>query len=103
MIEMGPHAGADGGNIIAQGSLDEIEKNSNSQIAPFLTNSEKIIIRDKSGETFENGSISIKTSEIHNVKPLDIEIPKGKLTAVTGVSGSGKTTLLLEALYPAVK
>ena len=103
MIEMGPHAGADGGNIIAQGSLDEIENNSNSQIAPFLTNSEKIIIRDKSGETFENGSISIKTSEIHNVKPLDIEIPKGKLTAVTGVSGSGKTTLLLEALYPAVK
>lgn len=103
MIEMGPHAGADGGNIIAQGSLDEIENNSNSQIAPFLTNSEKIIIRDKSGETFENGSISIKTSEIHNVKPLDIQIPKGKLTAVTGVSGSGKTTLLLEALYPAVK
>ena len=103
MIEMGPHAGADGGNIIAQGSLDEIENNSNSQIAPFLTNSEKIIIRDKSGETFENGSISIKTSEIHNVKPFDIEIPKGKLTAVTGVSGSGKTTLLLEALYPAVK
>ena len=103
MIEMGPEAGADGGNIIAQGSLDEIENNSNSQIAPFLTNSEKIIIRDKSGETFENGSISIKTSEIHNVKPLDIQIPKGKLTAVTGVSGSGKTTLLLEALYPAVK
>jgi len=103
MIEMGPHAGADGGNIIAQGSLDEIENNSNSQIAPFLTNSEKIIIRDKSGETFENGSITIKTSEIHNVKPLDIQIPKGKLTAVTGVSGSGKTTLLLEALYPAVK
>lgn len=103
MIEMGPEAGADGGNIIAQGSLEEIENDSNSQIAPFLTNSEKIIIRDKSGETFENGSISIKTSEIHNVKPLDIQIPKGKLTAVTGVSGSGKTTLLLEALYPAVK
>ena len=103
MIEMGPHAGADGGNIIAQGPLDEIKNNNSSQIAPFLTNSEKIIIRDKSGEIFENGSINIKTSEIHNVKSLDVEIPKGKLTAVTGVSGSGKTTLLLEALYPAVK
>ena len=103
MIEMGPNAGADGGNIIAQGSLSKIMDNDSSQIAPFLSNSENIIIRDKSGEIFENGSINIKTSEIHNVKPLDVEIPKGKLTAVTGVSGSGKTTLLLEALYPAVK
>ena len=103
MIEMGPHAGADGGNIIAQGSIDEITNDSSSQIGPFLTNSEDIIIRDKSGETFENGFIGIKTNEIHNVKPMDVQIPKGKLTAVTGVSGSGKTTLLLEALYPAVK
>ena len=103
MIEMGPHAGADGGNIIAQGHLDEIKDNSSSQIGPFLTNSEEIIIREKSDEIFENGSINIKTSEIHNVKPLNVEIPRGKLTVVSGVSGSGKTTLLLEALYPAVK
>ncbi|MEE0901287.1 MAG: ATP-binding cassette domain-containing protein [Methanobrevibacter sp.] len=103
MIELGPTAGADGGNIIAQGTLDEIKANESSQIAPFLSNSEKIIIRDKSGDVFENGVIGIKTSEIHNVKPMDVQIPKGKLTVVTGVSGSGKTTLLLEALYPAVK
>ena len=103
MIELGPTAGADGGNIIAKGSLDEIINNNSSQIAPFLSNSEKIIIRDKSGEIFENGEISIKTSRIHNVKEMNVEIPKGKLTVVTGVSGSGKTTLLLEALYPAVK
>lgn len=103
MIEMGPRAGADGGNIIAQGNLNEIKNNHSSQIAPFLTNSEKIIIRNKSDDIFENGSVKIKTSEIHNVKPLDVEIPKGKLTVVSGVSGSGKTTLLLEALYPAVK
>ena len=103
MIEMGPRAGADGGNIITQGPLSEIEDDPASQIGPFLTNSEKIIIRDKSEDIFENGEISIRTSEIHNVKGLDVRIPKGKLTVVSGVSGSGKTTLLLEALYPAVK
>lgn len=103
MIEMGPHAGADGGNIIAQGTIDEINHSKTSQIAPFLTNSEKIIIRKNNGDIFENGSISIRTNKIHNVKEMDINIPKGKLTVVSGVSGSGKTTLLLEALYPAVK
>ena len=103
MIELGPAAGADGGNIIAKGSMDEIMNDSSSQIAPFLTNSEKIVIRDKTGDIFENGAIRIKTDEIHNVKGMDVKIPKGKLTAVSGVSGSGKTTLLLEALYPAIK
>ena len=103
MIELGPTAGAEGGNIIAKGTLDEIKTSEVSQISPFLTNSEKIIIRDKSGDIFENGEIKIKTSEIHNVKPMNVKIPKGKLTVVSGVSGSGKTTLLLEALYPAVK
>ena len=103
MIEMGPHAGLDGGNVIAKGTLDEIKKNSKSQIAPFLTNAEKIIVRDKSEDIFENGSIEIKTDQIHNVLPMDVKIPRGKLTVVSGVSGSGKTTLLLEALYPAVK
>ena len=103
MIELGPNAGADGGSIIAKGSLDEIVNNPSSQIAPFLTNSEKIIIRDKSDNIFENGEIEIKTSEIHNVKEMAIKIPKGKLTVVSGVSGSGKTTLLLESMYPAIK
>ena len=103
MIELGPAAGADGGNIISKGSMDEIMNDSSSQIAPFLTNSEKIVIRDKTGDIFENGAIRIKTDEIHNVKGMDVKIPKGKLTAVSGVSGSGKTTLLLEALYPGIK
>ncbi|MDO5859661.1 ATP-binding cassette domain-containing protein [Methanobrevibacter sp.] len=103
MIELGPAAGADGGNIIAEGTLDEIVDDSASQIAPFITNSENVIVRDKSGDIFQNGEIRIKTSQIHNVKEMDIKIPKSRLTVVSGVSGSGKTTLLLEALYPAVK
>ena len=103
MVELGPAAGADGGNIIAEGTLDEIIENDDSQIAPFLSNSENVIIRDKSGDVFENGAIDIRTTEVHNVKPMDVQIPRGKMTVVTGVSGSGKTTLLLESLYPAVK
>ena len=103
MVELGPAAGAEGGNIIAEGTLDEIIGDSSSQIVPYLTNSEKIIIRDKPSDVFESGEISIRTSQIHNVREMDIKIPKSKLTVVTGVSGSGKTTLLLEALYPAVK
>ena len=103
MIEMGPRAGQDGGNIISHGSMYEIKQNPSSQIAPFLTNSEDIVIRDKSEDIFENGFIEIKTDKIHNVLPINVKIPKGKLTVVSGVSGSGKTTLLLEALYPSVK
>ena len=102
MVELGPTAGADGGNIIAEGNLDEIIENEDSQIAPFLSNSENVIIRDKSGDVFENGSVDIRTTDVHNVKPMDVQIPRGKMTVVTGVSGSGKTTLLLESLYPAV-
>ena len=103
LIELGPAAGSDGGNIIAEGKIDEIIEDSSSQIAPFLLNREKIIIRDKSDDIFGDGEIRIRTSQIHNVKEMDIGIPKSKLTVVSGVSGSGKTTLLLEALYPAVK
>ena len=105
MIELGPYAGHNGGNIIAKGTIDEISNNINSLIAGFITNEEKTIIRNKSKKEnlFEFGSIDLSTNEIHNVKPLDVKIPKGKLTVVSGVSGSGKTTMLLESLYPAVK
>ena len=105
MIEMGPKAGHQGGNIIAQGSIREIESNNDSLIGKFLSKQEKIIIREKSNkeDLFEYGEIELSTNEIHNVKPLNVKIPKGKLTVVSGVSGSGKTTMLLESLYPAIK
>lgn len=54
-------------------------------------------------ELFAQGRIHLETSAIHTVKPLELELPKGRLTVVTGVSGSGKTTLILESLVPALQ
>ncbi len=105
LIEMGPGAGAEGGQIIAEGTIPEITKNPDSVIAPFL--SDKISLsssnRSSDKQLFEKGSISLSTGRIHTVKPLEVQLPKGRLTVVTGVSGSGKTTLILESLVPALE
>ena len=105
MIEIGPEAGAKGGEIIAKGTIEDIIKNRNSIIGPYLSDKEKVNIRKKVNkeDIFKLGKISLSTDSIHTVKPLSIEIPKGRLTTVTGMSGSGKTTLILESLYPAIK
>lgn len=105
IIEMGPKAGVDGGYVIAQGTISDIEKNKDSIIGGFLSGKEKVIVRSRSKkeDIFENGKIHLSTSYIHTVKPLEIDIPKGKLTVVTGVSGSGKTTMVLESLVPAIE
>lgn len=105
IIEMGPKAGVDGGYVIAQGTISDIEKNKDSIIGGFLSGKEKVIVRGRSKkeDIFENGKIHLSTGCIHTVKPLEIDIPKGKLTVVTGVSGSGKTTMVLESLVPAIE
>ena len=105
IIELGPVAGAQGGHIIAQGSVESLSENPQSQIGPFFKNKTRRASRKlTSGEKlFEFGSIDLTTDSIHTVKPLKVQIPKGKLTVVTGVSGSGKTTLILESLVPALK
>ncbi len=104
MIEMGPEAGAGGGLVIAQGTIPEIEQNKNSMIGAFLAGKADIrrqrVNRDK---MFALGTIHLATDAIHTVKPLNVDIPKGRLTVVTGVSGSGKTTLILESLVPALE
>lgn len=105
LIEMGPQAGANGGRIIAEGSINDIEKNKNSLIGPFLSDKKETKLRKRpsSKEMFAGGSICLSTGPIHTVKPLNVNIPKGRLTVVTGVSGSGKTTLVLESLVPALE
>lgn len=104
IVEMGPQAGAGGGHVIAQGTIAEIEANPASQIGPFLAG--KAAAKRKScaqkQELFADGTIHLATAQIHTVKPLEIDIPKGRLTVVTGVSGSGKTTMVLESLVPAL-
>lgn len=105
MIEMGPGAGSDGGNVVAQGTVKDIEDCEDSKIGPFLSGKEsvKARVKIKDEELFINGKIAMETKAIHTVKPLKVEIPKGRLVVVTGVSGSGKTTMVLESLIPALQ
>ena len=105
LIEMGPVAGAEGGHVIAQGTVDEVAANPSSRIAPFLADNVSARIRERVAEpqVFDLGRIRMTTSQLHTVKPLDVDIPRGRLVAVTGVSGSGKTTMVLESLIPALK
>lgn len=104
LVEMGPQAGTGGGHVIAQGTIAEIEANPVSQIGPFLAGKAAAKRRNRSAkeELFADGTIHLATAQIHTVKPLEIDIPKGRLTVVTGVSGSGKTTMVLESLVPAL-
>ncbi len=137
MIEMGPGAGADGGQVIAQGTVEEIESSPVSRIGPFLSGAASVTVgnectagtgtaqndhlsgaiksvcganAEKSGlhntgnnDLFAKGTIAMRTAAIHTVKPLEVRIPKGRLTVVTGVSGSGKTTMVLESLIPGLQ
>ena len=105
IIEMGPEAGAKGGHVIAQGSVSTIEADHASQIGPFLSGAAESKLRAcaEKEDLFANGRIHLSTNRVHTVKPLEVDIPKGRLTVVTGVSGSGKTTMVLESLIPALE
>ena len=105
IIEMGPGAGADGGTVIAQGTVAELVSDVNSKIGPYLsgTRRERLRPQGSAKELFARGTIRLSTDAIHTVRPLEVRIPKGRLTVVTGVSGSGKTTLILESLIPALE
>ncbi len=105
LIELGPEAGAGGGTIIAQGPLPEVENDPNSRIGGFLSGKTVINLRRQipMDEMFTLGRIHLSTGQIHTVRPLKVDFPKGRLIAITGVSGSGKTTMVLESLIPALE
>ncbi len=105
LIELGPGAGADGGTILAQGPLEKVKADPASKIGGFLSGKREIKLRDPvlPGEMFAFGTIHLSTDQIHTVRPLEADFPRGRLTVVTGVSGSGKTTLVLESLIPALE
>ena len=105
IVEMGPQAGAKGGHVIAEGTVRDICENTASQIGAFLSGKAETKLREvcEPGGLFSAGTIHLSTSQIHTVKPLEADIPKGRLTVVTGVSGSGKTTMVLESLVPALE
>ncbi len=105
IIEMGPEAGAKGGYVITKGSIPQIIADKASMIGPFLAGTANTRIRRpvEENEIFAQGKLHLSTDQIHTVKPLEVDIPKGRLTVVTGVSGSGKTTMVLESLIPGLE
>ena len=103
LVEMGRGAGADGGTVIAEGTIHDIEKNPDSVIGPYLSGAEADGNQAKYKADFSDGIIHMETGPIHTVKSLNVDIPKHRLTVITGVSGSGKTTLVLESLIPALE
>lgn len=105
LIEMGPGAGEHGGQVLTQGTVKDTMGDPASLIGPFLSGKEPSVIRQRAEReaVFEKGRLHLSTSPLHTVRALELELPKGRLIAVTGVSGSGKTTLVLESLIPALQ
>ena len=103
LIEMGPGAGAEGGTVIAQGTVRGIEGNPNSVIGPYLSGVAAVDECLKRTAADPEDLIRMETGSIHTVKPLSVRIPKHQLTVITGVSGSGKTTMVLESLIPGLE
>ncbi len=98
IVDIGPAAGVHGGNVIATGDVEDIKKNPNSITGAYLSGRKQIKVPSKRRKS--NGkSIEIKGAKQNNLKNIDVKIPLGVFTCVTGVSGSGKSTLINEILY----
>ena len=100
IIDIGPGAGVHGGQVIAQGTAKEIMENPNSITGKFLSGEEKIDIPKKRTALDKNKLLKLKGATGNNLKGVNLEIPVGLFTCITGVSGSGKSTLINDTLFP---
>lgn len=98
VIEIGPDSGADGGRVITQGTVEEIEHHPDSVIQPYLTGKADII-KHQPTEVFKKGTISIQIGDRYNIHDMTAKFSKESLNIVSGMSGSGKTTLIFEVYY----
>ena len=98
LVDVGPGAGVNGGMIVASGTPDEVSKNPKSLTGQFLSGKDKIQIPKKRRKIQKNEKLVIKNARENNLKNIDVEIPLGVMTVVSGVSGSGKSTLVNEIL-----
>lgn len=98
LVDVGPYAGVHGGEIVGNGTVEEITKNSNSITAKFLRREEKIEVPSK--RRVPSKFLKVKGAKENNLRDIDVDIPLGVLTVVTGVSGSGKSSLVNEIVYP---
>jgi excinuclease ABC subunit A len=102
LIDMGPGAGIHGGEIIAAGSPDQVMKSERSVTAQYLTGRKAIAVPTMRRQPKKDQSLVIRGARANNLKNLDVKIPLGLMTCVTGVSGGGKSTLIVETLYKAL-
>ena len=102
VVDIGPGAGVHGGYIVASGAPNEIKKHPKSITGDYLSGRKKIAVPKKREEINPDKTITIKGASGNNLKSIDVSIPIGLMTCVTGVSGSGKSTLINETLYKAV-